>query len=693
MQTIIPLAKTAFPGFDIVPHPPGGTEASDQQFTEVNRGLKLADRIIKTLDQVRWAFYDTLGFRHSFFNFAMKMEGNWVLPSEWIHLPAESFSKAPASAIDDKTFWRDPLICGYVIDRRDGSKHYYQSQSTFGQPVEIPEAQIFHVTDDTPGNLSILAAILPTIDFWHFCRKALGLTVQRTGAPNAIARTSLEAINVWKESYDGPIEMGLPKSVWDHLNEIVKLQGTGTAFNVPPGSELVYPPVSMPMRPTEIDQYIKRDILTHLIPNAMLDTLGNAISKSSQPALDFFIILANGWREVCAKPFETFYTSLLNDNGFTDWTVTFEWWPIIPKDVAAEHARVHASFGSGLLLINEARTQTGQPELDEAGIEQLLSQWERMHGKPQALSAFGSPPPTHEATSSPFAWGLETEASKYPTLVAADKYHKKFEQLFQGAIKDLEASLVMDLFSQAWMAGSIDLALESLAWDEFELALGEYKPLLRLVVGESGTATTKRLSKIFKPKLEFKFNLVNQATFDWLETHSAELVKELTGTSRDAIRDVLVRGHQDNIISPAKMANEIRQYIGLDERRVLAVDTKRAELRAAGWSDSAIETKIARYTEDLLRDRAQLIASNETLEAANWASYKATKDMFDSGAVSPADWEAYRIVTPDDRLCEFCSSYEGETRSLPDGIYQSTGTPIVKAHISCRCVEGVRRIQ
>jgi hypothetical protein len=161
---------------------------------------------------------------------------------------------------------------------------------------------------------------------------------------------------------------------------MVKLQGSGNAFNVPPGSQLTYPPVSMPMRPTEIDQYIKRDIVNHLIPTSFLDTLGSTLSKSAQPALDLFILLANGWREVCARPFEAFYSKLLELNGFEGWTVTFDWWPIAPKDVSAEHSRALAAHGAGLLSINEARDMMGQPALDDTGLEALYAERDRLKG-------------------------------------------------------------------------------------------------------------------------------------------------------------------------------------------------------------------------------------------------------------------------------------------------------------------------
>jgi hypothetical protein len=397
MQTIIPVAKVAFPGYDIVPHPPEGTKASDQQLAEAKKGLKQADKVVKSLQQVRAIFYDLFGFRNSILNYSLETVGNWTLPAAFEHLPAESFSKSPTTMADPDRYWRDSLLRGIVIDRKDNTKHYYQVQTRAGDPVEIPIDQVLHIVDETPGNKSHLEAILPTIDFWAFCRKALGLTVQRVGVPNAVATTSIEAMRLWSGDgtpqnpgiYDGAMTMGIPTPVWEHLDKIVKLQASGNAFNLPPGSQLSYPTVNQPMRPTDVDQYVKREILNQIIPTNILDTLGAAISKSSQPSLDLFIILANGWREICAKPLEDWYSWLLSEkNGFEGYTVSFEWFPIVQEDINLEHQRVLNAMGSGLLLINEARKHIEEPELDDAGLNQLMDQYSRMHGKAPEVNPF-----------------------------------------------------------------------------------------------------------------------------------------------------------------------------------------------------------------------------------------------------------------------------------------------------------------
>jgi len=363
-EAVIPIAVAAFPGFDIEIQPPDGETWADAKITEAQKGIRQADKVVRSLDQVRWAFYDTIGFRHAVFNYSLKTDGNWTLPDTFHRLPAESFGKAATSTTDRETWWKDPLLPGITQNRRNGDKHYFQAQSEYGEPVEIPEDELLHIFWELPGNQSIIASILPTIDFWQFCRKCLGLSVQRQGVPNAVASFDLAAAEWFKTNSDSSqLVNGLPSNIWEYMDEVVKSQSIGTAFNLPPGGKLEYPPTSGLQAAQEIDQYIERKLLMHLIPTHVLDTLGSAISKSSAPALDLFIILANGWREIDARPFEQYYSNLLNLNGFEGAQVWFNWQPIIQADKTSEHNMIIQDIVQGIATINEARAKAGYSEL------------------------------------------------------------------------------------------------------------------------------------------------------------------------------------------------------------------------------------------------------------------------------------------------------------------------------------------
>lgn len=291
---------------------------------------------------------------------------------------------------------------------------------------------------------------------------------------------------------------------------------------------------------------------------------------------------------------------------------------------------------------------------------------------------------------------LFIEASKkkpleeYLVLAVADKYNSKFKKKFIEAANAALSGFSLSKFLDALKAGNIDRAMDAIAWDDFEALLGEYKPLITYLVDEAGQVSASQLTKIFK--VNIRFDLVNQGTFEWISNHSLELIKDLNDTSRSAIRGVLTSSFKSGVISPNQIAKDIQKYIGLDEGRIAALEAKKKALLDSGISLRDADLEIEKLAAKSLSDRAQLIATNETLKAAGWAQYKATKDAVGAGLIDPDKWEAYRIVTDDDRLCDFCAENDGETRELPDGVYPSTGESIVMAHINCRCQEGIRKI-
>jgi len=382
-EVLIPTARVAFPGYDIQVQPPEGETPNDTKIDEAIRGLKMADKKVQALKQMRLAWYDATAYRHSFFCYSMATDEGWTLPDTFFHMPADSFATAPRSIMGNDQFYSDPLIQGYVVDRNDNSEHFYQSQSKTGDPTELDPETVLHIADETAGTASVLAGCLPTIRQWRLAReKAMIGYLQRTAAPNMVVTTDIALADFTAEKLNLPVgdkTMGIPTGVWTYLNELVQKQSTDTAFLVPPGANISYPAAGV-TPPIETDQYLKREIYTHLIPTSLLDTIGSSLTASSQPALEFFELIANGWREVCAAPFESFYTKLLEENGFEGYECTLEWWSIKPADDAAEYGKTITSLKEGMITINEARKQAGLSELNETAIAALIDEHLRLQG-------------------------------------------------------------------------------------------------------------------------------------------------------------------------------------------------------------------------------------------------------------------------------------------------------------------------
>lgn len=382
-EILIPTARVAFPGYSIEIEPPDGEKPNEKKIDEAKRGLKMADKKINALKQMRLAWYDTTAYRHSFYNYTVKTDEGWTLPDTFIHMPADSFAAAPRSLMGNEQFYSDPLLQGYVVDRNDNSEHFYQSQTKTGEPIELDPETVLHIADETAGTASVLAGCVPTIRQWRFVReKGMMGYAQRVAAPNMVATVDLGLAELVAEKMNLPsadVSMGIPKDMWNYLTELIQKQSTDTAFLVPPGSQLSYPAAGV-NPPIETDQYLKREIYTHLIPVTLLDTLGSSISKSSAPALEFFELVARGWREVCAAPFENFYNNLLEINGFEGYSCYLEFWDLKPEDEQAAHLRNINRLKEGVATINETRKEEGLEELDDAAVAALIDEHLRLQG-------------------------------------------------------------------------------------------------------------------------------------------------------------------------------------------------------------------------------------------------------------------------------------------------------------------------
>ncbi len=253
----------------------------------------------------------------------------------------------------------------------------------------------------------------------------------------------------------------------------------------------------------------------------------------------------------------------------------------------------------------------------------------------------------------------------------------------------------------AYVAGT----LEATDWDEFLSAMergdfasaanliewADYTPEAGIVAafGAAAVHQSKYISEIAKVK--YAFDLKNPNALKWIEEHGAELVKQVDPGTKAALREVIYRGYFSGY-TPQAQTEYIRGLVGLDERRAGAVDNLVRKLTERGRDPAEIQRKAEKYSAKLLQQRAKTIAVNEASEASSRGQYLSTQDACHRGILDTRKYEAFRIVTPDDRLCDICAALDGETRMLSDGVYHSSGETIPKLHVCCRCVEGLREI-
>lgn len=206
--------------------------------------------------------------------------------------------------------------------------------------------------------------------------------------------------------------------------------------------------------------------------------------------------------------------------------------------------------------------------------------------------------------------------------------------------------------------------------------------LMRDVLERTAVLAGDALARNPKIRVLGAFDVTNPLVTDWIRSHAAEIVTQISEESRQAIRDLVQRSY-DKSIPAQTLARMIRQSIGLTSRDALAVTRRRALLIAEGKKPELVERLTERYAAQLLRRRAEMIAKTELIKAETEGQLALWRQQAEAGFINGNLAGVSWIVTPDDRLCQRCSPLEGEIVGLGQ-LFEGgvTGPPL---HPSCRC--------
>jgi SPP1 gp7 family putative phage head morphogenesis protein len=144
-----------------------------------------------------------------------------------------------------------------------------------------------------------------------------------------------------------------------------------------------------------------------------------------------------------------------------------------------------------------------------------------------------------------------------------------------------------------------------------------------------------------------RFDANSPQAIAWAQQHAAELVTQISETTRDSIRTAVERGLKGEGIEA--MWRDIRDAVG-DE------------------------------------DRAELIARTETMRAASEGQRLAWAQAREDGLIGEDRKRAW-ITTGDDNVCDECDAMDGETVGLDEEYSDGSDGP--PKHPQCRCTEGI----
>jgi HK97 family phage portal protein len=288
-------------------------------------------------------------------------------------------------------------------------------------------------------------------------------------------------------------------------------------------------------------------------------------------------------------------------------------------------------------------------------------------------------------TAVKYAWPLITKADQRAILRLADRLEPQMQARFLEAIGQIKGQINQDILEEALRSFDPDLAMASIPWETFREAFGrDATALLREAVGQAGAAAAGALSGDLR--ISYTFNLVNPTAVQWAEQHAARMVRDISGRTEVAIRELVAQSLRGEW-TWQQVARQVRQMVGLTERQALAVQAFEVRLRRDDIPVDRIEARVARYAEAQLRRRGEVIARTEIMTAANQGTQLSWEAAMRDGFLDRQTTYKVWIVTDDERLEPQCEALDGVEvllhESFPGGLMQPP------AHPNCRCTTGL----
>jgi len=267
------------------------------------------------------------------------------------------------------------------------------------------------------------------------------------------------------------------------------------------------------------------------------------------------------------------------------------------------------------------------------------------------------------------------------------------ERVFLDAFLTSQDEVTLSDLASAIELGDLARAEAVVDWEKFDEQLRPaVREILQTLVGEAGKLAARALGR--KLKITARFDLLNPRAVQFIREHTGELITQISEESRQAIRSIVRRAFEEGK-PPAAQARKIRQYIGLTERQMHAVENYWRRLTEEGLrSARRVDEMTENYAKRLLRDRAKMIARNETLTAANAGQHESWLQAADAGLIDPGKFQREWITTPDDRICNLCLEMDGKLAPI-DAPFDTPAGSIMRPplHVQCRCAAGLRRVK
>jgi hypothetical protein len=211
------------------------------------------------------------------------------------------------------------------------------------------------------------------------------------------------------------------------------------------------------------------------------------------------------------------------------------------------------------------------------------------------------------------------------------------------------------------------------------------------------------------------FDATNPRALEWAARESSDQISKIAPETVLAMRELIAEGFREGI-PPRRLAQQVRQWVGLRKDQIDAVRHLIAEMEAAeagalitrvppreglreiagfrvrvpagGATEEWIAAQSARYSRMQLNLRARTIARTETLHSANQGQKELWFQARDRGDLAE-DQKRVLIATPDARTRDAHAAAHGQIRGLDEPFDMGDGSTEPGQSPNCRCGQGL----
>ena len=282
----------------------------------------------------------------------------------------------------------------------------------------------------------------------------------------------------------------------------------------------------------------------------------------------------------------------------------------------------------------------------------------------------------------------------------ADRFYPALRRLFLEAWEAVRTALPWAAVGDALQRGDLPavLVIVEQAWAESTDARIR-DPLHRLtqqILVESARASAPALGQLLGPALAITFDRANPLVLDYIQQHSAALIRGIGDETRQAIRALLVQ-HMQAGRSWQSLVPDIRDLVGVTVRQADALVALRTRLLASGMQEARVGQLVAQKTRAYLRLRARTIARTESLRASNAGQHLLQQQLVADGIMDPTQYKRFVVITQDERTCPICRGIKAqniEGVGLLQPFQTPTGPQMTPPfHVTCRCTSVTRAVK